>query len=89
MLNVAFDVDGTLQNYGEPNKPVITLFKEFEGLGCNMYIWSGEGVKHAEEWRDRLGLTATVVKKGSFVPDFAVDNVKGTKLGQVNIILTK
>jgi hypothetical protein len=39
-----------------------------------MYIWSGGGVDYATRWRDKLGLTAIVVEKGSFTPDIAFDD---------------
>jgi len=97
-LRIAFDVDGTLLHDGNPEftdtkgdplndvprYTVIELFKAFEALGADMYIWSGGGVDYAERWRDKLGLTATVVAKGSFKPEIAVDDMDVT-LGKVNL----
>jgi predicted HAD superfamily phosphohydrolase YqeG len=89
MLKVAFDVDGTLiHQIGEredtPRYEIIDLFKKFESLGCVMYIWSGGGEDYAARWRDKLGLSAVVVAKGSFQPDIAVDDMDVT-LGKVNL----
>lgn len=86
---VAFDVDGTLiyqvgEKEDKPKYEVIDLFRIFERLGFNMYIWSGGGIDYATIKRDNLGLTADVVAKGSFTPDIAVDDEK-VKLGKVNI----
>jgi len=80
-VTIAFDVDGTLiHQAGElcdtPRYEIISLYKMFESLGYQMYIWSGGGVDYATRWRDKLGLsTATVVAKGSFLPDIAVDDM--------------
>jgi hypothetical protein len=90
-LRIAWDCDGTLihdHNDGELNgKPryiVIELFHILENLGADMYIWSGGGKRHAQEVKDSLGLEATVVEKGSFKPEIAVDNNKDLKLGKVD-----
>lgn len=93
MISVAFDVDGTLiHQSGEltdtPRYPIIQLFKLFESLGYTMYIWSGGGVDYATHWRDKLGLKALVVAKGSFVPHLAVDDMAHESefnLGQVSL----
>lgn len=92
-LKIAFDVDGTLiHQAGElcdtPRYNIIQLFKILESLGCEMYIWSGGGIDYATRWRDKLGLKATVVGKGEFVPDIAVDDMaiaSEFNLGKVNI----
>jgi hypothetical protein len=92
-LHICFDVDGTLIHdekdgpklKGKPRYIVIELFKCFEDLGANLFIWSGGGTQHAEEVRDRLGLEATIIEKGSFKPEIAIDNNPNVKLGKVNI----
>lgn len=88
-MKVAFDVDGTLihQKLDGPDVPryeVIDLFHKLESLGCHLYIWSGSGVDYAVRWRDKLGLEAEVVAKGSFKPDIAVDDME-VQLGVVNL----
>lgn len=90
---VAFDVDGTLiEQVGEkvdtPRHHIIQFFLMYKKLGCEMYIWSGGGVDYATHWAQKLGLDATVVAKGSFVPDIAVDDMAHESefnLGKVNI----
>jgi len=67
-----------------PRYDVIALFKSFQGLGFEMFIWSGGGVDYAAHWAARLGLSATVVGKGSFRPDIAVDDLD-VDLGHTNI----
>lgn len=85
MLKVAFDTDGTLKTLTDtPRYEVIELFKKFEQFGCEMYIWSGSGQDYAARWAEKFGLKATVVVKGSFVPDIAVDDMDVT-LGKVNL----
>ena len=89
VMKVAFDVDGTLiHQVGEredtPRYDVISLFSSLERMGCIMYIWSGGGEDYAARWRDKLGLSAIVVSKGSFEPDMAVDDME-VKLGVVNL----
>ena len=76
---VAFDVDGTLiHQVGEkedtPRYDMVQLFKMFENLGCKMVIWSGGGIEYAERWRDKLGLNAEVVAKGSIRANIAFDD---------------
>lgn len=88
-MKVAFDVDDTLIKLNEagenvPRYEVIELFKKFESFGCVMHIWSGSGVDYAARWRDKLGLQAVVVAKGSFLPDLAVDDMD-VELGKVNL----
>ena len=92
-ITVAFDVDGTLIHLAggkedTPRYDVIQFFHLLESFGFCMAIWSGGGVDYAERWRDKLGLTARVVPKGSFVPDIAVDDEE-VSLGKVNICVTK
>lgn len=92
---VAFDVDGTLiyqdtnpaagRKEDYPREEVVQLFKSLEAIGCEMYIWSGGGIPYARQWARLLGLKATIVAKGSFVPDIAIDDQE-VKLGKVNIL---
>jgi len=83
-MKVGVDVDGTLITYGsKPNYRVIQLFFLLQGMGCDMIIWSGGGVDYAEQWRDKLGLNATVLPKGSIEVDLAIDDELATSLGKV------
>jgi predicted HAD superfamily phosphohydrolase YqeG len=82
-MKVAFDVDETLIRKNDfsmdiPRFEVIQLFRLMQGFGCQMYIWSGSGVDYAAHWRDKLGLDAIVVAKGSFKPNLAVDDMEVT-----------
>lgn len=67
-----------------PRYDVIALFRSLQSLGCEMYIWSGGGLDYATRWAGKLGLSATVVEKGSFQPDIAVDDL-AVELGRANI----
>lgn len=90
---VAFDVDGTLIHQSgmltdTPRYEVIQLFHTFQKLGYEMYIWSGGGEQYASHWSNKLGLNATIVTKGSFIPDIAVDDMAHSSdfnLGKVNL----
>lgn len=92
-MEIAFDVDGTLIHQGgdkidTPRYEIVNLFLAFKALGYEMYIWSGGGIDYAERWRDKLGLDAKVVEKGSFKPDIAVDDMAHESefnLGVVNL----
>lgn len=89
VMIVAFDVDGTLihqvgNKEDTPRYDVISLFHTLESVGCIMHIWSGGGEDYAARWRDKLGLDAIVVAKGSFKPDLAVDDMD-VELGKVNL----
>ena len=92
-VKVVFDVDGTLIHFshtGEnvPRYDIIDLFRTFEKLGCEMYIWSGGGVEYANRWSERLNLKAKIVPKGSFCPNIAVDDCD-SDLGSTNILVTE
>jgi len=67
-----------------PRYEIIQMFKMHEALGFQMFIWSGGGVDYAKYWAAKLGLSATVVAKGSFRPDIAVDDQE-VDLGIINI----
>lgn len=89
MLQIAFDVDGTLiyqigENEDTPRYDVIALYHLFEKFENDMYIWSGSGIDYATRWKDKLGLIGEVVRKGSFKPDIAVDDEE-VKLGIINL----
>lgn len=89
-LTVAFDVDSTLITQDPttgrdvPNHKVLDLFRTYSDLGCQMVIWSGSGEDYAEQWRDKLGLQATILRKGSVTVDIAVDDQQ-VVLGKINI----
>jgi predicted HAD superfamily phosphohydrolase YqeG len=77
MITVAFDVDGTLVDFFDQDKPrydIIALFHAFQKRGCKMFIWSHAGIEHARDTRRKLGLNAICVEKYSFTPDVAVDD---------------
>ena len=84
---VAFDVDGTLiyEASDTPRYDVIQLFHTLEALGCEMVIWSGGGVDYATRWAEKLGLTAQIVPKGSFIPALAIDDIPSCKLGTLTL----
>ena len=89
MTTVSFDVDGTLiqltgENEDTPRYDIITFFHLFQASGCDMFVWSGGGLDYATRWAAKLGLKATLVEKGSFRPDIAVDDMD-TNLGKVDI----
>jgi hypothetical protein len=67
-----------------PRYDVIAIFHAYEAMGFEMFIWSGSGVDYAKVKSARLGLQATVVEKGSFRPDIAVDD-QDVNLGITNI----
>ena len=86
-ITVAFDVDDTLITSNDvPKKSNIALYKLLQSLGCDMYIWSRGGVEYALENMSKLGLSGKVVEKGSFKPDFAVDDME-YDLGKHNIMV--
>jgi phosphoserine phosphatase len=64
-IRVAFDVDGTLIDICQdvPKYDNIALFKHFERLDCDMFIWSGGGIDYAQHWMNKLGLEATIINK--------------------------
>ena len=88
-MRVAFDCDGTLIDLkNKPRHEVIDLFRALEALGAEMIIWSGGGVEYAERVRDRLGLEARVIPKGTIVVDIAVDD-QTVNLGLANILVSE
>jgi hydroxymethylpyrimidine pyrophosphatase-like HAD family hydrolase len=88
-IKVAFDVDGTLIHQAgplcdTPNYLVIGMFQMFESIGCDMIIWSGGGIDYAEQWARKLGLSATILEKGSILVDIAIDDLD-VLMGKVNL----
>jgi phosphoserine phosphatase len=88
-LKIAFDVDGTLiHQVGEksdtPRYDIIALFKAFQNLGNDMYVWSGGGMDYAKRWAEKLGLDCTIAEKGSFKPDICFDDME-TSLAKVDV----
>lgn len=90
-MKIAFDVDDTLiipsvvtGNRDIPNYETIAVFRYFQQLGYDMIIWSGSGIDWAESWRDKLGLDARVIVKGSEAVDIAFDDCD-VELGAVNV----
>jgi len=96
-VTVAFDVNNTLIDNIEqlegteieglddtPRYEIIQIFYFFQNKGCDMYIWSTDGPEYAEEWAKKLGLSAKIVEKGSFIPDITFDDTE-VSLGKVNI----
>ncbi len=88
-LTIAVDVDGTLihltgEKEDTPRYDVIRLFHLLESFGYEMYVWSGGGEDYAQNWVNRLGLSAKVVEKKSFVPDIAIDDEEDN-LGKVTL----
>ena len=86
---VAFDVDGTLIQLTGPKEDtprydIIEIFHFYEKIGCHMVVWSGGGEDYAARWASKLGLTAEILPKGSFIPDIAFDDEE-VILGKVNI----
>ena len=65
-LIVAFDTDDCLIvpsvatgfDTDTPNYETINIFKWFQAQGCFMICWSGGGAKYAEQWANKLGITA-------------------------------
>lgn len=65
-LFVAFDVDDTLIvpavatgfDRDTPNYATIAVYRWFQSNGHTMIIWSGGGAQYAQDWANRLGLTA-------------------------------
>lgn len=84
---ICFDVDGTLQDYdGIPRDKVIAALLLFVKAGWRVCVWSGGGVDYAVRVGKRLKLPSTVeyVRKGSFRPDIAVDDMD-VNLGERNV----
>lgn len=91
MIKIAFDVDGTLIRKSPKGEDVprleILLYLSFYHIvgDCEIFVWSGSGIEYANRWVEKLGLQdVTVVAKGSFIPDIAVDDEEVT-LGKVNL----
>lgn len=84
MLTICFDVDGTLVTPEGPRYDIIHLLIILKKLGHTIYVWSGGGTTHSEEWVWKLGLDVLTIEKGSITPDIAVDDGE-TGLGIVDL----
>jgi hypothetical protein len=101
-LTIAFDVDDTLIipccatgfDTDVPNYETIAIYRWFQAQGNYMIIWSGGGKDYAQQWAEKLGLTADEyhdkspeeedgVYKRRHV-DIAFDD-RNTTLGVVNV----
>lgn len=67
-----------------PRYEVIQMFHMYKAMGFEMGIWSGGGIDYAKHWAAKLGLSATILEKGSIRPDIAVDDLD-VDLGVINI----
>lgn len=79
MLNVAFDVDGTLiDSQDKPRDDVMRLLMQHFDAGDKVYVWSGGGMDYARRWVDRLCLgryvTNVLPKTASYSMDVAYDD---------------
>ncbi len=90
-MKIAFDVDDTLiipsvasSGLDIPNYETIKMFQWFKEQGNDMIIWSGSGINWATNWKDKLGLEARVIVKGSEDVDIAFDDCD-VNLGKVNV----
>ena len=90
-LKIAFDVDDTLiipsvasNGLDVPNYETIKVFKWFQEQGNDMIIWSGSGIDWATNWKNKLGLNARIIVKGSEWVDIAFDDCD-VILGNVNV----
>lgn len=94
VLRIAFDVDGTLIKmgaYGDvPRFEIVAMAKTFIELGHTVFIWSGGGKDHAENWAKKLGLwpEARVIEKrgDAFDIDIAFDDM-ACSLAKVDVIV--
>ncbi len=89
---IAFDVDCTLIDEADQPRPdIIGMLVTLERY-CRIVVWSGCGRDYAEMIGRRLGLPDSVTyqpKPGPSTcytwPDITFDDVRGVKLGTVNI----
>jgi hypothetical protein len=81
---------------GTPRPKVVQLFLLLQEFGCQMVVWSNGGdqepsVDYAARICKELGLTATILEKGSIQPDITIDDldiwtrISEKTLGRVNI----
>lgn len=88
-LIVAFDVDGCLIDINNKPRPeVIALYRAFEELGYEMWVWSGGGQGYAEFHAARLGLKPHRVfaKDKNLKPHLAIDDAKDADLGLITTL---
>lgn len=84
---ICFDVDGTLKDYNEePRTKVIDALNLYVKAGWRVCVWSGGGLDYARRTGAWLKLPDSVeyVRKGSFRPDIAVDDME-VNLGERNV----
>lgn len=89
-LIVAFDVDGTLLDHNnKPREKVLALYRAFEALGYEMWVWSGGGLGYAQSCAHRLGLSPdkVLVKDRKLKPHLAFDDIKDTDLGIATVFV--
>lgn len=89
MTTVGFDIDGTLLNLdGTPNYEVINLLLLLKRWGCLIFVWTGGGIDYGTRVAEKLGLIGkvSIIRKGSMVPDIAVDDQESATLGKVVLI---
>lgn len=88
-LSIAFDCDGTLMNLdGTMNTRLVDFAKSLITAGFVVYVWSGGGVQYARDIARGCGIEgATVVFKGDVKPDICIDDMLGTKLAHINLLI--
>lgn len=86
-MKIAFDIDGTLDAGGSPNKWVHGELLKFEEQGHEIIVWSGGGVDYAKRYVNRHNLPARVVIKCSEDVDIAFDDV-ATNLPNAGLTIT-
>ncbi len=89
MKTIAFDCDGTLQDYtGKPRPTIIEMVKLYKAAGYKVVVWSGGGKDYAEEVARKVGIDDIVdeaqMKNLALKPDIAVDDEK-VRFAPINI----
>jgi phosphoserine phosphatase len=75
-IKVAFDVDGTLINFGDtPRYEIVNQFLFYKSLEHDVIIWSGGGCEHSKMVSERFGLAARIIEKWSEEVDIAYDDL--------------
>ena len=88
-MNICFDCDECLIEKGKPIEANVMLLKVLADKH-KIYLWSGNGYKHALEIAEQLGISSIIEgvlnKYNTFIPDIAFDNQE-IKLGLINVKL--